>query len=143
MKLTDDAIKQMQAEAKEVNFRQYEHYGPSSFSNKKIQAYSKGPKMTDRSVEIIELYNKGMRADQIRREVGGTKESIVEALKRHQDKLHDRTGVTYNLKINGKEFDLIMRALASYERNVSLPEFEKCQQVSKILRLSKKRWRYE
>ena len=117
---------------------------PKSERNKYTVANGHGAyNIKPRTHQIIELCNSGHTIDQIHERVGGTKSSVRDCLKRHSQKITDRVGSFYDIKINGKDFDRIMRALEGYKRNTSIEEFNKTVATQSKLRQFEKQFDFE
>lgn len=96
-----------------------------------------------RTYQIIDLCNSGYTVDQIHERVGGTKSSVRECLKRHNQEITDRGGSFYDIRISGKDFDRIMRSLESYKRNVSHEECNKAAAMQMKLRQFEKHFDFD
>lgn len=139
------AVKKMINDAKGCNANLYKDgKKPKSDSSKYTSANGHGAhNIKPRTHQIIGLCNSGYTVDQIHERVGGTKSSIRECLKRHNQEITDRSGSFYDIRISGKDFDRIMRSLESYKRNVSHEECNKASAMQMKLRQFEKHFYFD
>jgi len=133
-KLLEDAI--------EVNKRLRGSNGGKPFA-KTQGSGNKNPEVTRRSMQIVEMWNDGLRVYEIHKKIGISQKQIKDILQRYRGELTDRSGNYYDIKdLSGQDYDRVMRCLEACKRSVSREEVEKIERLQTFLRKFPRQYRF-
>ena len=120
----------------------YQTNGGKPFAEKKGIGNERA-EVSKRTLEIVEMWNDGLRANEIHERIGGSLKSIKNVLLRYRGELTDRSGNYYDIvDLSGEDYDRIMRSLEACKRNVSREEAKKLEALQTFLRKFPRELRY-
>jgi hypothetical protein len=129
-------------DAKLVNQGLYQTNGGKKFAEKKGIGNERA-EVSKRTLQIVKMWNDGLRANEIHERIGGNLKAIKDALMRYRGDLTDRSGNYYDIKdLSGEDYDRIMRSLEACKRNVSRGEAKKIDFLQAFLRKFPRELRY-